>query len=355
MTKLLFKPLFAFSLSIFLFTGVASAQELVWDASFRTFFDNREYRSEHEISQTLFGARLAPEIGVRWNGNNSLMVGIDLLANFGAKPFSTGNEPIVYYQYQSPKYTAAAGIIPRSKVMGDYSGAFFADSVKYYDPNLSGLLLQYRGRKGYLEFGADWNSMITDEKREKFLLFSAGSFNLGPAYLGYHMSMYHHAGTYLEDGVVDNVLLYPHAGVDLAGITPLDIFSVRVGWLQAFQNDRKYVGEYVKPGGIQVELNIEKWKFGISNTLYAGQNLMPYWVAPGPDLDYGPGLYWGEAFYRTNSIYNRLEVYWAPVKNDRMNLRVSSIHHYDGSGWSWQQRIHFAVYLGQERIFRKIY
>ena len=71
--------------------------------------------------------------------------------------------------------------------------------------------------------------------------------------------------------------------------------SLRAGWINGFQNDRKYVGDYVTPGGVQIEAHVQKWNFGIHNTFYAGDNLMPYYVAPFDNLDYGPGLYWGES------------------------------------------------------------
>ena len=107
------------------------------------------------------------------------------------------------------------------------------------------------------------------------------------------------------------------------------------------------------PGGVQIEAHVQKWNFGIHNTFYAGDNLMPYYVAPFDNLDYGPGLYWGEPFYRTDNIYDRLEIYWQPVRTSLMNLRVSSVHHYDGHKWGWQQKIIFTVNLGQNRIFNK--
>lgn len=337
------------------FAPKAKAQEVVWDVSYDFFFDNREYKSTVNWPQTLFGMRLAPEIGIRWEKQHSLMAGISLLADFGAKPFRTENELFAYYRYDSKRFNAAAGIVPRHKLIGEYPTAFFNDSIRHYDPNLSGLLLQYRGSKGFVEFAADWNSMISDTRREKFVLFSSGRLNLarGLFYAGYHFSMYHHAGTHLEDGVVDNVLIHPHIGTELSGITPFDRLSLQVGWMQTFQNDRKYVGEYVTPGGVQIELKMEKWKFGVFNTLYLGKSLMPYFVAP-PELDYGDGLYWGDPFYRTrHGIYNRLEVYWQPVDNQKMNLRVSTVHHYDGARWDWQQKISFSIYLGQRRLLKE--
>ena len=102
-----------------------------------------------------------------------------------------------------------------------------------------------------------------------------------------------------------------------------------------------------------MEIKAQKWKFGIFNTLYAGKNLMPYYMTDNPSLDYGPGLYWGEPWYRTNRIYDRLELYWQPLCNETMKLRVASVHHYDGHKWGWQQKVLFTVNLGQHRVFKK--
>ena len=51
----------------------AVAQELVWGAYFDFFFDNREYKSELNWPQSLFGARIAPELGVSWDGRHSII------------------------------------------------------------------------------------------------------------------------------------------------------------------------------------------------------------------------------------------------------------------------------------------
>ena len=105
--------------------------------------------------------------------------------------------------------------------------------------------------------------------------------------------------------------------------------------------------------GVQIELKVQKWNFGIFNTLYAGKDLMPYYMAD-PSLDYGPGLYWGEPWYRTrHNIYDRLEIYWQPVHTEIMKLRVASVHHYDGRKWGWQQKVLFSVNLGQRRLFKQ--
>lgn len=161
----------------------------------------------------------------------------------------------------SPRNSRAyAGVVPRSRMIGEYSGAFFSDSVKYYDPNLTGLLLQYMGGRGYVEFGCDWNSMFSKTTREKFLLFSAGRLGLGARqmfFVGYNLTMYHHAGwdsseepdPTVGDGVVDNVLVEPFVGVDFTRIVPcMQELSLRAGWINGFQNDRQVCGRLCDAG-----------------------------------------------------------------------------------------------------------
>ena len=43
------------------------SQQFLWDIDFRFQFDNREYKSLLTHSGTLFGAKLAPEIGIGWD------------------------------------------------------------------------------------------------------------------------------------------------------------------------------------------------------------------------------------------------------------------------------------------------
>lgn len=62
--------------------------QLVWGASFDFFFDNREYKNlTTNWSQTLFGARINPEVGVTWDGRHSLMIGVSLLGQFRGQTF----------------------------------------------------------------------------------------------------------------------------------------------------------------------------------------------------------------------------------------------------------------------------
>lgn len=335
-------------------SATASAQRFLWNVDFDFKFDNKEYADvEHDASVTNFTARLTSQIGLGWGRGNALMVGVDFLNDMGRNTY-VAREMIVYYKYQDDRFGVYFGRFPRRNLIGTYSNAFFSDYISYYDSNLDGLMGQYTGSHGYVELVLDWNSMLVGDQREKFSIFSAGRLNYGAFYGGYNARMYHHAGSETVRGVVDNILIYPFAGVDFTHYLPqFSALYFQVGWLQTFQNDRAYVGRYVTPGGIQLEARVERWGFGIYNSLYLGGNLMPYYestVAGQPA--YGQGLYTGEPFYRTDKgIYDRLEIYWTHKFLSDIALTVSAVQHYDGDGWGWQQKLELQIYLS-DRMFR---
>ncbi|KAA6327097.1 hypothetical protein EZS27_023886 [termite gut metagenome] len=341
--------LLAFLIIAFTFMPVdCYSQRMVWNVYFDTQFDNREYNSSFSNSQTLFGAKLTSGIGLSWGKNSALLIGATMIEEFGAKTFEKKPEMLLYYRYDSPVYAIFAGRFSRKALIGKYSNAFFSDSVRFFDANVDGMLLQYKGDGWYAELGFDWDSRQSKVRREKFMIFSSALHKKGIAYGGYNFSMYHHAMVTNGSGVVDNVWVMPFAGIDLGGRAFFDRLSLEVGWLQAFQNDRSNEEEYVKPGGVHIEAQIEKYKFGILNTLFLGDCMMPYYER------YGSELYRGDSFYSTtNGGYNRLEVYWKPLRRGDIDLKIASVHHYDGCVWSWQQLVSFTVNLNDMIFARK--
>ncbi|GHU98688.1 hypothetical protein FACS1894159_01540 [Bacteroidia bacterium] len=328
-------------------TLLAHGQEFIWNIDLASEFDNREYKSDFNSSQTLFGVRATPEVGLGWKCNQ-LKAGLTYINEFGAPSYEFPTQIVVYYNWNDHRhYSVSGGVIPRNQSIARYSRAFFSDSVRFYDPNIGGLLAQIYGQRGYFEFACDWDSRQSIDRREKFTLFSAGELRLGPAFGGYNFSMHHHAGTMLAEGVTDNIWIYPYAGVNLRRQTGADSLFVSVGWLQTSQHDRTYDAGYRNRGGVQIEALVKKWGLGVYNTLYLGPSLMPYYHS------YGASLYWGDSFYSTTKgVYDRLELYWEPVVRKDMRLKVSSVHHYDGNRWGWQQMVSFAVDIGSG-MFKK--
>lgn len=350
--------------------SVADRIRFAYDLDFEMNFDNREFSySDIFPSYTIIGARMTPALGVSVDQRNGtrhrLMAGIDVMKDFGRSETvknadtlysgTSGNldlfgEILIYYNLRSrigkTDFSLTAGIFPRRFALGEYSPAFISDSFRWYDNNLEGLLLQFRRPASYFEVGCDWLGMAGKESRERFIIFSSGKGRMGRIItLGYSGYMYHFAGSTAAPGVVDNILLNPYVDFDFSGLVPLQMLHVSAGWLQALQNDRKLVHEYVAPGGVELVAGIGKWNAGITNRFYYGRNLMPYYntVGTGGDI-YAADLYFGDPFYRLRDMdgwhcYDRLEVFYAPRLSDYVDLKVAAVLHFSGGYAGWQQMV----------------
>ena len=372
------KYIFIFLLFI---SAVALATEkpkvsFAYDVDFEMNFDNREFaRSGFTPSMTIFGARLTPSVGLSVaesdGSRHCLMVGVDVMKDFGASPISeliaggkTGEtdlkqnnlglfrELTLYYNFRKKvaktDMEIYAGIFPRRVMGGVYSQAFFSDSLKFYDNNLEGLLLTFQRPNAYFEVGCDWMGQYGVARRERFMIFTAGEGKvLSFMSLGYAGYMLHYANSAQAKGLIDNILLNPYALFDLTRISGLQKLSLRLGWLQAVQRDRKFVGRFVFPFGGEFDQEVRQWNVGIHNKMFYGTDMMPYYNGlDNAGLKYGTQVYFGDPFYRVHDdgstgsgFYDRLEVYYEPKLSDWLDLRVSAVFHFNGSRYSGCQQV----------------
>lgn len=335
------------------------AQKLIVGTDFATRFDNREYANNaFNESQTLFSARLTPRVGVQWMQKNRLIFGVDLLQNFGQTGvFMSDVKPLMYYQFNTRNVQANAGIFDRKALMGDYSQAFFSDETIFYHNRLSGFLGRYvstQREKSYVEMAIDWEGMYSEQSREMFRILMAGRYTTRPGfYVGYAFSMFHFAGSKLNENVTDNLLANPYVGWEFNAF--LD-FNVKAGFLFAPQRGRSVDYQWKKPCGGQIDVSISKWGVKIENNLYIGDNLQPLRnevTNPATGLTYGQdGLYAGESFYSTTKgIYNRTWVgYDRSFFKGTLSVEAGMVFHYDGTGLGTQQVVQLSVDL--EKLFR---
>ena len=364
-------------LSIFLSVLTASSQvRFDYDVDYEMNFDNREfYRSDFSESMTIFGARLSPTAGLQAfsadSASHKLMVGIDVMKDFGASPISeliAGGETeethgrlnnlslfreiILFYNLEKKLNDTGislyAGIFPRNKMQGRYSQAFFSDSLKFYDNNLEGLLVQFHRPKAEFELGCDWMGQYGTARRERFMIFSSGEGRVTPVLaFGYSGYMYHFANSEQVKGLVDNILINPYARLDLAQRFDLQEFSLTLGWLQAFQHNRKHVGHYVFPGGGHFDFEIRKWDVAVKNMFFCGTDLMPYYnYKDEGGFKYGTELYLGDPFFRiyddnTSGLgqYDRLEVCYEPSIGKFLNVRIAAVFHFNNFHYSGCQQV----------------
>ena len=356
------KKLLSLLFAVLMAGGGLRAQELLVGVDFDTRFDNREYAgNEFNVPQTLFSARLTPFVGIEWMEKNRLVVGVEMLRNFGQynaprDPFMSDVKPLMYYRFKTPNVQADAGIFDRGELMGDYSAAFFSDSTRFYHNCLSGFLGRYVSteRPGtYIELAIDWEGMFSAESREMFRILSAGRYSTRPGfYVGYALSLFHFAGSELNRNVTDNLLLNPHLGWAFNAFFDFDI---RGGLLAAPQRGRSVDNHWRMPCGGQLDIAISRWGVKLENNLYLGQNLQPlrgYIANAETGATYAAeGLYAGESFYATTKhVYNRTWIgYDRRFFHDTLHVEAGMVFHYDGTGMGTQQVVQLSVDL--QRLF----
>ena len=310
-------------------------EALFFDGELSTHFDNAEYAgNDIGYSRTIFAVRLTPTLGYRFGkeGRHAAVVGAELLKDFGSKEFLNEAKLVAYYRYKDEKWGAYAGIFKRDELIGQYSRAFFSDSTLIYNGTVQGVAGNYRSERMFAELAVDWYGLYSPDTREKFrVLASVGGdfakwFNAGVS-----LSLLHYANKSTFHGnVVDNALINPWLGARFKAFFD---FDVRLGYLQAYQRDRRLDGGGCLPKGGELYVRISKWGVFIDNNLYVGENLMPLYNSIGKDGEmYADDLYTGDVMYSTNhKIYNRTGIgYERKFCRDRVSVKAEMVLQYTG-------------------------
>ena len=360
------------------FGGQQAQQEprvkFLYDANFNYHFDNREFSAGGDRftgSMTIYGARLTPSIGlqVRQNGNvrHKVMLGIDIMKDFGRHPSAVAASPehdrglentrlfremTMYYGIDARlgewNVKGYAGMFPRSFSEGEYSQAFFSDSLRFYDNNLEGALIKAYGPRTYIEVAFDWDGMSGSYRREQFNAFGYGRHQFCDLFsAGLAFKYHHYANTEEYAGVVDDCMVQPFVRFSFGQYCSWQDISASLGWYQSLQQDRRFKNGKSNSGGAELTFNVRNWNVGLENRLYYGQDLMPFYN----NLDdggykYGNSLYAGCPFYRLVPVhdsgwhlYDMLEVYYQPHIADFMDLRLAITAHFpDGFRYEGMQQ-----------------
>lgn len=336
--------------------GISYAQKLAWNVNFDAFFDNREYPYAHARSQTLIGARLAPEIGIAI-GPDSLSSRIMAGASW-IQPMDGRNPqvvPTLYYRFLSKHFNMSFGLFPRTHLFENAPAVFQFDSLTYYRPNLAGVLLQYHDRKGFAELLLDWRQIQTTRIREAFMVMFNGRWDVcSEFFFGGRVMMNHLARSRNADNtetVTDDLAISPYVGLNLTRITGLDTLTLKVGYHQALERERAF-GGFKYPGGILIDLMAE-WRFlGLKNTFYYGENLMPFYrihdtetggVRPG----LGTQLNMGDPFFQSR-LYDRLDIYGYIFRTCYVNCMASINFHFTPGKVNLQQQLIVRAYFDED-------
>lgn len=332
------------TLLAFFATATASAQRLVFDGEISTHFDNTEYTgSDCGTSRTIFAVKVEPKLAYLWGNKHSVVIGTELLKDFGSKKFIDEANLIAYYQFQNDRFGANAGIFERSKLVGRYSRAFYSDETLIYHSLVQGIAMRYNRDEGkaFAELAVDWTGLYSPATREQFRVLVAGGGRFAKIFdAGVSLSLQHFANkSTFEGNVVDNVLVNPYIGIRFHAFFDFDI---RLGYLQGLQRDRQLDEGWQLPMGGEFSFRFSRWGVFIDNNLYFGKNLMPFYNHTGKDgLAYGNNLYTGDPFYGTSHhIYNRTGIgYSRSFVADRVRVYAEMVLQYNGKNMYCQQLI----------------
>ncbi|MDB5086312.1 MAG: hypothetical protein JWR09_306 [Mucilaginibacter sp.] len=328
---------------ISLITGTAAlAQSLDIHFNGLGFLDNREYKDFVARSRTYSGTRTALDLGLNLDSLNHFIVGIDAIHEFGAKPYFLKVNPVAYYKYESSKWLFDAGEFPREGLISNYPRALLNDTLRYYRPNVEGLLARYHNEH-FTETGwIDWVSRQTLTDREQFLFGFEGKWKpslFGPFYISHYVLMMHDAGAEVllpDDHIGDDGAAQVRLGLDFSRKqTTFDSLSFEAGAMVSFQR-RRGLGGAKTPVGFVSSAYLSYHRFAAFDEFYAGQ---------------GSEIAYGDAFYE-KKFYNRLDLIFTPFLFDHIKGQfIFSIHRTPGFT-SNQEAFRITYDLGRKVIAR---
>jgi hypothetical protein len=306
------------------------------------FMDNREYKDFVARSRTYSGTRIALDLGLNLDSLNHFIVGVNGIHEFGAHPYFFKVDPIAYYKFESSKWLFNAGEFPREGLISNYPRALLNDTLRYYRPNVEGLLARYHNEH-FTETGwIDWVSRQTQTEREQFLFGFEGKWKpslFGPFYISHYVLMMHDAGAEVllpNDHIGDNGAAQVRLGLDFSHKqTIFDSLSFEAGAMGSFQR-RRGLGGAKTPMGFVASAYLSYHRFAVFNEFYAGQ---------------GSEIAYGDAFYE-KKFYNRLDLMYTPfLFNHIKGQFIFSIHRTPGYT-SNQEAFRITYDLGRKVIAR---
>jgi hypothetical protein len=332
-------------LAIFtIITGTAALAQQTIDIHFNAmgFMDNREYKPFVLRSRTYNGVRTALDVGWNLDSLNHFIVGANGIHEFGAKPYFLKVDPIAYYSFTGKSWLFNAGAFPREGLLDDYPRALLNDTLRYYRPNIQGLLARVHNDH-FVETGwIDWVSRQTNTDREQFLFGFSGKYKpsvAGMFYISHNFMLEHDAGAIIavpNDNIQDNGAGQIRLGLDFGHKTFLDSLSIEAGGMMSFERTRGVDG-FQKPTGFVANAYFGYHRFALFDEFYKGD---------------GHHIMYGDAFYEKKT-YNRMDIIWTPFLYNRIKGQfILSFHQTPGFKASNQEAFRVTVDLGRRTLIK---
>ena len=316
--------------AVFLCAYSQTKVSFAYDTDFLLYFDNREYDgTPGQRSQTIFGVRLAPEIGVKIADSteavHKLMAGVSYNQPFGASWGKITVKPTIYYRIETKGFDINLGFVPYKYLKETLPEYILSDTISYYNSNLQGALFQYESKYGFASLMADWRGMYSYETREAFRVIATGQYKYKGLQIGGYAMLNHLANSEQEFGVYDDIMLNPYVGFNIAEyIQPIDSFNIRIGYIGGFQRERSTETSYFTHA-VNAELFF-RWRFlGLKQSVYYGNSLYPLYEKQKTTLNMGDPWY-------NSKLYSRTDLFVYLYNNRFVNCYFSLNLHVNETG-----------------------
>lgn len=313
-----------------------------WNVGFNYFFDNNEYgNSSYTSSQTMNGIWLKPTVAYNWDDKNSIYAGINLLKIPGTDKIIDKTKLTLYYEYSNPKVIFRAGAFPKEETLSNYNTFFFSDSIRNFEPVMSGIFWQIGRGDTFFNLWLDWTSYANETRREKFYFGFSGKYTRGLMFADFQSYFHHNANTLpptLGEGVRENMQVQFTAGIHYTNENSLDLLAA-AGILAGLERDRRYDDAVYKPIGFVGRLDAEYAGIGTNNTLYIGDQHMYMYPLFKSDL------YAGNPFLQGKS-YLRSEWYVRIIESPRVNAKLNCNLHFSEKNLMFQQMFTVTANIG---------
>lgn len=343
------------------FMTLVQSYEWKYNLGFNFYLDNLEDSTPYWDTRTIYGVRFSPEIGISFDDKQFLMFGGYVLQNMGEQKFPTKSNISIYYGVVGEKFRSYFGIFSRTYSLAKYPLSFFRDDFYFSNPNINGLIFQYRPKNGdsndYAEFIFDWYGGNLAKRDDEFMVLSSVEFNffqnylfLGGNFLMYHFKNdeylakdRHSKDTYLLDRIYYNL----YAGSNFITLLPfMNKAYAKFGTLSTLERKRRLstgLDPFYNGVGWQFEIGADYKGFGVENSYYFGKPQMKYFNQYGEDFYNGLPFYQGKKYNRTNFYYE--------YKNDLITARFSIILHFVGNIVANQEML--TISLDTYKFFKK--
>ncbi|MBK0380511.1 hypothetical protein [Mucilaginibacter segetis] len=335
------KKIYVFIILAIFTSAAAMAQDVDVHFNGSVFFDNREYKEFINRSHTYSGTRLALDVGLNLDSLNHFIVGVNALHEFGGNPFFKRVNPVAYYSFTGKQWLFNAGEFPREGLLTNYPRALLNDTLRYFRPNIEGLLTTFHNQHVSETVWIDWVSRQTNVDREQFLFGFSGKYQPvlnGPFYLAHYFFLLHDAGPAIpvpDDHIQDNGAAQVKLGLNFSHKTFLDSLNFEAGGMLSLERVRGVDG-FQKPKGFVANAYLSYKRFALFDEFYKGD---------------GHHITFGDAYYEKKT-YNRLDIIYTPFLYKGLRGQfVLSLHQTPGYS-SNQEAFRLSYDIGRRRLLK---